>query len=190
MSSESRNDETILRPCGLGGGARRDSMRGKSHHLLHVLRGEPGYAVEVFDGRGGRGSGVLNGREGKRAVVRIESTSTEPAEPEFVLATAVPKGRPIRVAVEKATELGVSRLVPLVTRRSVVDPPRRKTRQAPHSGCRGVQTVRSVMAHAHRRSSLAGGVRAGAGRKPEPCAFAVADRPPRRAPSVRSGPAE
>jgi 16S rRNA (uracil1498-N3)-methyltransferase len=95
---------------------------GESHHLLHVLRAEPGHAVEVFDGRGGRGIGVLAGREGKRAVVRIESTTTEPAEPEFVLATAVPKGDRFAWLVEKATELGVSRLVPLVTRRSVVDP--------------------------------------------------------------------
>ena len=95
---------------------------GESHHLLHVLRAEPGFAVEVFDGRGGRGIGVLAGRDGKRAVVRIESTTTEPADPEFVLATAVPKGDRFAWLVEKATELGVSRLVPLVTRRSVVDP--------------------------------------------------------------------
>lgn len=108
-------------PAGWEGGETRLD-EGESHHLLHVLRGETGYAVEVFDGRGGRGSGVLTGREGKRAVVRIESTSTEPAEPEFVLATAVPKGDRFAWLVEKATELGVSRLVPLVTRRSVVDP--------------------------------------------------------------------
>ena len=40
----------------------------------------------------------------------------------LTLATAVPKGDRFDWLVEKATELGVARLVPLVTARSVVDP--------------------------------------------------------------------
>jgi 16S rRNA (uracil1498-N3)-methyltransferase len=95
---------------------------GESHHLQRVLRAEAGFAVEVFDGRGATGRGVLAGNAGKRAVVRVETTTTEPAGPELVLATAVPKGDRFAWLVEKGTELGVARIVPLVTRRSVVDP--------------------------------------------------------------------
>ena len=40
----------------------------------------------------------------------------------LTLATALPKGERLDWLVEKATELGVARLIPLVTERSVVDP--------------------------------------------------------------------
>ena len=40
----------------------------------------------------------------------------------LVLASAVPKGDRFDWLVEKATELGVERLIPLVTERSVVEP--------------------------------------------------------------------
>lgn len=103
-----------------GGETRLDE--GESHHLLRVLRAEAGCAVEVFDGRGDTGRGVLAGIAGKRAVLRVETSSTEPVGPELTLVSAVPKGDRFAWMVEKATELGVSRLVPLVTRRSVVDP--------------------------------------------------------------------
>lgn len=94
----------------------------ESHHLLRVLRGEPGLSVELFDGRGGRGQGTLIGATGKRALVRVEQESREPRSAGLVLATAVPKGDRFAWLVEKATELGVSRLCPIIAKRSVVDP--------------------------------------------------------------------
>jgi 16S rRNA (uracil1498-N3)-methyltransferase len=57
-------------------------------------------------------------------VLRVLSTrsETDDGAPEIVLATDIPKGDRLRWLVEKATELGVSRLVPLITQHSVVEP--------------------------------------------------------------------
>jgi 16S rRNA (uracil1498-N3)-methyltransferase len=83
-----------------------------------------GESVELFDGRGSshRAEVLALGRD------RVELSIVGPSESSHVvrfsltLATAVPKGERFDWLVEKATELGVSRLIPLVTERSVVDP--------------------------------------------------------------------
>jgi 16S rRNA (uracil1498-N3)-methyltransferase len=93
---------------------------GEAHHLLHVLRATPGMNVVLFDGSGaefdaevthcGRSSVELNVLA-RREVSRELSFS-------LTLGVALPKGDRQRWIVEKAVELGVSRLVPLVTERS------------------------------------------------------------------------
>ncbi len=96
----------------------------EARHLIRVRRVGLGESVEIFDGRGSayRAEVVTLGRD------RVELTVVERSEPsrvagcELTLATAVPKGDRFDWLVEKATELGVARLVPLVTERSVVDP--------------------------------------------------------------------
>jgi 16S rRNA (uracil1498-N3)-methyltransferase len=93
-------------------------------HLARVRRVTPGEVVEVFDGRGfaTRAEVVALGKD------RVELLAVGPPLPDraagvkLTLATAVPKGDRFDWLVEKATELGVDRLVPLVTERSVVDP--------------------------------------------------------------------
>lgn len=95
----------------------------EAHHLMHVLRHQPGDLVELFDGEGLVATCQIQSLR-KRDVdldvfsVRREMTPTG----ELILATAVPKGDRFDWLVEKATELGVSRLVPLVTARSIVEP--------------------------------------------------------------------
>jgi 16S rRNA (uracil1498-N3)-methyltransferase len=95
----------------------------EAHHLSRVLRCKVGDAVELFNGQGVVGQGVIS-RIYKDDVacdvsaVRVERAPT----PEVVLGTAVPKGERFDWLVEKATELGVSRLVPLLTTRSTVEP--------------------------------------------------------------------
>lgn len=95
----------------------------EAHHLAHVLRLKAGDAVELFNGNGLVGQGVVE-KVGKRTVAcDVTSVAHEsPPTPEITLATAVPKGERFDWLVEKATELGVSRLVPLITERSTVDP--------------------------------------------------------------------
>lgn len=95
----------------------------EAHHLAHVLRLSSGDAIEIFNGRGGVGDAVV-GRIGKRTTVcEVRSFRQEPVpSPELTLGTAVPKGDRFDWLVEKATELGVSRLVPLSAARSTVDP--------------------------------------------------------------------
>ncbi len=96
----------------------------EAHHLLHVLRLRPGDQVELFDGKGIEATARIE-KAGKRQVhlaILSQRTVQKPLPAVVILATAPPKGERFRSLVEKATELGVSRLVPLRTAHSVVDP--------------------------------------------------------------------
>jgi 16S rRNA (uracil1498-N3)-methyltransferase len=93
------------------------------HHLAHVMRGTPGARLTVFDGEGSEAEAEIVGLSKASATLRLGARRFDPpSEPEIVLATAVPKADRFRWLVEKATELGVDRLIPLQTARSVVAP--------------------------------------------------------------------
>lgn len=96
----------------------------EARHLARVRRVAVGECVELFDGKGGaiRAEVATLGRD--RVGLRVLGPAPESPRPacSLTLASAVPKGDRFDWMVEKATELGVGRLVPLVTARSVVDP--------------------------------------------------------------------
>lgn len=96
----------------------------EAHHLGRVLRAGPGTRVELFDGAGSWAQAeVVN--VGKRDVeLRLITAVMRDPDPrwEVTLAVAPPKGERFRWLVEKATELGVDRIVPLRTQRTVVEP--------------------------------------------------------------------
>ena len=96
----------------------------EAHHLAHVLRIGVGAPVTLFDGEGTEAVAevVAVGKREVRLQLRSTSRPPEPTATPITLAVAPPKGDRFRWLVEKATELGVARLVPLITRRSVVDP--------------------------------------------------------------------
>jgi 16S rRNA (uracil1498-N3)-methyltransferase len=95
----------------------------EARHLSRVLRLGPGDHVELFDGRGTafRAEIVRIGKDDVDLQVE-ESLPDRCLSCRITLATAVPKGERFDWLVEKATEMGVDRLVPLATKRSVVDP--------------------------------------------------------------------
>lgn len=93
----------------------------EAHHLLHVLRACAGMGVVLFDGSGCEFDAEVTkcGRATVELAVRERrSVDRELAQP-FTLGVPLPKGDRQRWIVEKAVELGVTRLVPLVTERSV-----------------------------------------------------------------------
>lgn len=94
----------------------------EAHHLIHVMRTGIGESVELFDGRGSlvRGTVLELGR--KEALIAAESLQTTMRPEGPILIAAVPKGDRFRWLIEKATELGVSRLIPVTTSLSVVAP--------------------------------------------------------------------
>lgn len=95
----------------------------EAHHLMHVLRIAAGEAVEVFDGRGLVVSAVVVAVRKRDVELRVVTSRRDaPPAREVILGTAVPKGDRFDWLIEKATELGVTRIVPLVTARSSVDP--------------------------------------------------------------------
>lgn len=97
---------------------------GEAHHLARVLRIRPGEQVTVFDGSGYEFTAQvqrITRDEVELEVVRKEKVDREAPWP-ICAAVAPPKGERQRWMVEKAVELGVSRLVLLRTARSVADP--------------------------------------------------------------------
>ncbi len=93
----------------------------EAHHLLHVLRATPGTAVTLFDGSGHEFEAEVAkcGRSSMDLVILSERAVSRELPFELTLGVTLPKGDRQRWIVEKATELGVTRLVPLVTERSV-----------------------------------------------------------------------
>lgn len=93
-----------------------------SQHLLAVLRLRVGAPLVVFDGRGGEHPARLleAGRGGARIAVG-EHRAVERESPLAVtLLQGLARGERMDVVVQKATELGVARIVPVAAARSVV----------------------------------------------------------------------
>lgn len=96
----------------------------ESHHLARVLRMEAGAQIEVFDGAGRRCLATI--RSVHKNSTKIETAELETAarqrQTEITLATSLPKGDRQKWLVEKLTELGVDRVIPLETERGVAQP--------------------------------------------------------------------
>lgn len=95
----------------------------EAHHLIHVLRHAVGDIIELFDGQGLSAECRIAVIRKRDATVEVLGTKREtPPTRSLILATSVPKGDRFDWLIEKATELGVARLIPITTQRSVVDP--------------------------------------------------------------------
>jgi 16S rRNA (uracil1498-N3)-methyltransferase len=96
----------------------------EAHHLIHVMRARPGSEVTLLDGSGAEFPCCVEkvGRSEAELQVlrRVEVDRELPFQ--VVLGVALPKGDRQRWLVEKATELGCAKLVPLRTERSVAEP--------------------------------------------------------------------
>ena len=99
--------------------------REESHHAVSVLRLRKNDAVDLFDGRGNRfGGRVVDIKEGSVSV-RLERAAAPPgnfaASPvEVTLAVSVIKPDRMDYLIQKAAELAVSAIVPVLSERSVV----------------------------------------------------------------------
>ena len=103
----------------------------EARHLIPVLRASVGDAVELFDGRGhawtaevcvlGRGQVELQLVEGPVVSDADEASPQSAGRPLLTVAAALPKGDRQKWMVEKLTELGAARLLPLSTARSVAE---------------------------------------------------------------------
>jgi 16S rRNA (uracil1498-N3)-methyltransferase len=94
-----------------------------AHYLRDVLRMQQGARVELFDGSGRIVIAELLEASSDKVSVRIdEDRRTERGESPcaITLVQAIPKGKRWEWVIEKATEMGVNRLVPLETSRTVV----------------------------------------------------------------------
>lgn len=97
---------------------------GEAHHLLHVMRLKTGATISLFDGRGtcARGSITDVTRNEVRVAVESRQFTDLPSVGRLTVAAALPKGDRLKWMIEKLTEVGVDRFVPLISERSVVRP--------------------------------------------------------------------
>ncbi len=95
-----------------------------AHHLASVRRFGPGDRVTLFNGDGREYPAEVLSADRKRVTLTILSVEEIDRELGFevVVASAIPKGDRADYLVEKITELGATRFVPLLTARSVVVP--------------------------------------------------------------------
>ncbi len=104
----------------------------QSTHLLRVLRLRSGAALTLFNGRGGEYAAELigAGKSGARLAVRAHSAVERESPLHLTLLQGVARGERMDSIVQKATELGVQRIVPLSCEFSVVrlDPASRERR--------------------------------------------------------------
>ncbi len=93
----------------------------EAHHCAVVLRAEPGDRVVLFDGQGTEVMATLTDVTAKHVRFREDSrTKTPRGAGDITLVQALPKNKSMDLIVQKATELGVSRIQPLISERSVV----------------------------------------------------------------------
>jgi 16S rRNA (uracil1498-N3)-methyltransferase len=96
----------------------------EAHHLVNVMRGQVGDRVALFDGSGFEFDAEIT--DVGRSTIELKIVDRREVDRELALrltvGVAIPKGDRQRWLIEKLVELGVTKLVPLVTSRSVVQP--------------------------------------------------------------------
>ena len=89
---------------------------------VQVLRMQPGQTITLFNGAGGEFDAVIEhmGRQDVRVIVGAHQTVEREAFHQVHLAVVMPANDRMDWLVEKATELGVRRITPLMSQHSVL----------------------------------------------------------------------
>ncbi|MEL6790629.1 MAG: 16S rRNA (uracil(1498)-N(3))-methyltransferase [Pseudomonadota bacterium] len=92
----------------------------QAHYLAQVMRRKPGDSVEIFNGEDGAFHGTLMALSRRAVNIDVGVCLRSPGpENEVTLYFAVVKRGPVEMIVQKATELGATRLQPLITERTM-----------------------------------------------------------------------
>ncbi|MDR3210675.1 MAG: 16S rRNA (uracil(1498)-N(3))-methyltransferase [Planctomycetota bacterium] len=93
----------------------------EARHALRSLRLHNGDPLVVFDGAGNYANAIIASEDPGDLRVQVAEVKEELRRPVSIsIATGIPKGKRWQILVEKCTELGVDRLYPTLTSRSVV----------------------------------------------------------------------
>jgi len=94
---------------------------GQTHYLLHVLRAGAGDRVLLFNGRDGEWQAEITAATKRGITLTVGArTALQRTVPDLWLVFAPVKKTPSDYLTQKATELGVSKLQPVFTRRTIV----------------------------------------------------------------------
>ncbi len=102
----------------------------KSHYLTFVLRCKRGDRISVVDGKGKACEAEIVEISKKHVFINILSETALDTESalNLILCQGIPKGEKMDMVVQKATELGVKEIIPLITERCVVKETRKVKR--------------------------------------------------------------
>lgn len=90
----------------------------EAHHAAQVLRVSVGERVTILDGAGHEFLCEVRAVSRKNVVASVQQKNFTPPLPcQLTLLQAVPKGKIIETIIQKATELGAARIVPLLSER-------------------------------------------------------------------------
>ena len=94
----------------------------EAKHALKVMRLRVGEECEVFDGCGQAAVGRIVATAGSSCLTLAGLRPLPPLPPVagITLALAIPKGSNMDLIVQKAVEMGVQRIIPLITERTIV----------------------------------------------------------------------
>src|SRR5258708_2610379 len=93
---------------------------GEAHHALHVLRLREDDLVTVLNGKGDIYTcRILRTKKAEVELAVLDHRAVAPAPWRTTLFQAIPKGKLFEDIVEKATELGVHQIVPIISQRVV-----------------------------------------------------------------------
>ena len=122
---------TANRSCVIGGSA--------ANHIMRVLRLREGDALTLFDGRGGEYGARIAGFRKESVQVDVQEHRDVERESalDLTLAQGISRGERMDWVMQKATELGVRRIVPVFTERSVVKLDERQSEKK-HQHWRGI----------------------------------------------------
>lgn len=130
----------LAEPGVLVAGAEIELAEEEAHHF-RVRRGEVGEVVRLVDGAGRRATARLQAA-GKRLVALVDAAEALPRPPEVTIGVAAGDKERFGIVVEKAAELGVTRLVPLTTERSATVATRIRSAQLPRLQRRALEAIK------------------------------------------------
>lgn len=116
------NGPRIYSPEALSAGGQVTLTGDQHRHLAQVLRLKAGAPVTLFDGAGGEYAAVIEAINRSTSTLRtgdFRDVSNE-SPLRILLAQGIGRGERTDYAIQKAVELGVSSIVPVLTRRGVV----------------------------------------------------------------------
>jgi 16S rRNA (uracil1498-N3)-methyltransferase len=117
-----RSPPRLFVRAALGEGATVDLDPVQANYLGNVLRLGPGAELLVFNGRSGEWLGRITDAARKRITLSVEHQTREAETiPDVWLAFAPVKRGQTDWLVQKATELGVARLMPIITQRTIAE---------------------------------------------------------------------
>lgn len=91
------------------------------YHLTKVLRLQEGDSLSIFDGKGKEFEALIEAVTEREAVLKLLKSlgSSNESPLNIIIAQGIPKADKMDYIIQKATELGVSGIIPLITSRTV-----------------------------------------------------------------------